>query len=87
MPDRRKMQIITQTLIQHGHYEDPEGPMGGTVIEWMQADAENVLTWLETSGLPPYTAIDGALVDSAVHDATDCNDLCVRDLVAALDSL
>jgi hypothetical protein len=75
-----RLQRITEVLMRHGHYVDPEGPEGDeSVIHWMRADAERVL-----AGPLTYAGIDEALIDTGVHDPTGCNDLCVRDLMETL---
>jgi hypothetical protein len=73
------MRLVTEILIRHGHYLDPEGPQGGSVVEWMIVDAERVL-----EGPLTYDGIAEALVDTGIHDPTDCNDACVQDLLETL---
>lgn len=74
-----RMHRITETLMRHGHYLDPEGPQGPNVIEWMRVDAERVL-----EGPLTYEGINEALIDTGIHQPEDCNDLCIRDLMEVL---
>lgn len=78
MADAR-MRRVTEVLIRHGHYVDPEATGDLDVIEWMRVDAERVL-----EGPLTYAGIDAALIDTGVHDPQDCNDACVTDLLEVL---
>jgi hypothetical protein len=76
-PEGRRMRRITEALMHHGHYDLAETEPD--CVQWMKADAERVL-----AGPLTYEGIDEALIDTALHDPTECNDVCVQAVLEAV---